>query len=131
VPFQTRHFAKKASIAALTAVAIGTLFQVWLERKTPSVPVQITRVQISSLSAAAEAFWVDFGRYPSSQDEFVTNAKSKIYITPPPPWLDGWKRQIVYEQLTNPPGYRIISYGRDRSPGGTGDDADIRHKVRF
>ncbi len=37
--------------------------------------------------------------------------------------VDGWNRPFVYTVRGSD--YRVVSYGRDAKPGGTGDDADL------
>ena len=41
-------------------------------------------------------------------------------------FLDGWSRKFVMVTSTNAPAVmRLVSYGKDGAPGGTGEDADI------
>lgn len=91
------------------------------------------RAQIDAFDKAVQAFRIDMGRYPS------TGEGLRALLTAPGgdarwrgPYLKGevppdpWGMPYQYRQ----PGaagkdYDLLSYGRDRSPGGSGDDADI------
>jgi len=89
-----------------------------------------TTVQVLDYKVATTNFFAMTGRWPTSATELVSNPLGIIFIYPSPPARDGWKRQLVYEPFDTNAGYgRVVSYGRDGKPGGSGADADI--EVRF
>jgi|SRR4051794_13344154 general secretion pathway protein G len=92
--------------------------------------------QIEMLSAALDAYRLDNGHYPSTE-QGLNALWEKPTIDPPPNWrgpylrkavpADPWQRPYVYlfPGQQNPNGYDLLSYGLDGKPGGDGEDADI------
>ena len=95
--------------------------------------ITAARAQLDAFDKALQAYRVDTGRFPS------TGQGLKALVAQPadePRWrgpylrdevpLDPWG--VAY-QYRNPGStgkdYDLLSYGRDRTPGGSGDDADI------
>ncbi|MFG6433461.1 type II secretion system major pseudopilin GspG [Roseateles sp. LYH14W] len=92
-----------------------------------------TRAQIDAFDKALQAFRIDMGRYPSTGEGLQALLMAPAgdprwrgpYLKdsiPPDPWGTPYRYVI--------PGVRgkdfgLVSLGRDRTPGGTGDDADI------
>jgi general secretion pathway protein G len=95
--------------------------------------VTTARAQMDAFRKAIEAFRIDNGRYPTTAEGL-----DALVVAPSGaarwngPYLQGaipadpWGTKYQY-QAPGPSGrdYQILSYGRDRAPGGTGDDADI------
>ena len=91
------------------------------------------RAQIDAFDKALQAFRIDVGRYPSTPEGL------EVLVTAPvgePRWrgpylkgnvpLDPWGKSYKYSF----PGatgkdFDLLSMGRDRAPGGSGDDSDI------
>lgn len=92
--------------------------------------------QIEMLGAALDAYRLDNGRYPSTE-QGLNALWEKPTIDPPNNWrapylrkpvpLDPWGRPYTYffPGQTNVNGYDLISFGADGKPGGEGEDADI------
>jgi len=91
------------------------------------------RAQIDAIDKALQAFRIDMGRYPSS-----TEGLGALQAAPggDPRWrgpylkgavpLDPWGTQYRYAAPgTRGNDYDLVSFGRDRSPGGAGDNADV------
>ncbi|HXT15688.1 MAG TPA: type II secretion system major pseudopilin GspG [Gemmatimonadaceae bacterium] len=92
--------------------------------------------QIEMLSAALDAYRLDNGHYPSTE-QGLNSLWEKPTIDPPENWrgpylrkpvpADPWNRAYIYlfpgQQNVN--GYDLLSYGLDGKPGGDGEDADI------
>jgi len=89
------------------------------------------KAQIELLGQALDQFRLDVGRYPSTQEglnALVTN-----------PGIDNWQGPYLKKGLPNDPWgrpyhyqspgshgeYDLVSYGKDGSPGGEGEDKDI------
>ena len=91
------------------------------------------RAQMDSFSKALDAFRMDTGHYPTSQQglgALVQQPQGEArwrgpYMQGEIP-LDPWEMPYQY-QSPGPTGrdYLITSYGQDKAPGGSGDDADI------
>ena len=95
--------------------------------------VTTAKAQIDAFDKALQAFRIDVGRYPSASEGL------QVLVTAPanePRWrgpylkdnipLDPWGQPYQYRQpSTRGKDYDVVSYGRDRAAGGTGDDADI------
>ncbi len=92
--------------------------------------------QIEMLGAALDAYRLDNGSYPTTQQglEALTVLPS---IDTPANWrgpylrkavpADPWGRAYLYRYPgeVNLNGYDLLSYGADGQPGGEGDNADI------
>ena len=92
--------------------------------------------QIEMLGAALDAYRLDNGRYPSTE-QGLGALWEKPTLDPPANWkapylrkpvpLDPWGRPYVYlfPGQVNAQGYDLVSYGADGKAGGDGEDADI------
>lgn len=95
-----------------------------------------TRSQIESLGAALDAYRLDNGRYPTTEQGLAALWEAPT-VEPAPNWkqpylrkpvpADPWGNPYVYLSPgeANPQGYDLVSYGADGQPGGEGEDADI------
>ena len=88
-------------------------------------------IQIKDLEQAAEMFNLDVGRYPSS-DEGLNALVDKPagvtgwngpYLKSVP--LDPWNREYQYKYPGERSDVDIFTLGKNGSPGGDGEDADI------
>ena len=99
---------------------------------------ETTKVQISSLESALDAFKLDNGFYPETEQGLESLIRKPETGRIPDKWREGgylkpsripkdpWSNEYVYLS----PGsenreYEIISYGGDKEPGGEGNNADI------
>ncbi|RMD83323.1 MAG: type II secretion system protein GspG [Candidatus Dadabacteria bacterium] len=97
--------------------------------------VKTARVQIKTLETALDAFALDNGRYPTTEEglqalvERPPNAKNwdGPYLKKSVP-LDPWGNPYHYEGPSEGRSYRLLSYGADGVPGGTDDAADITNE---
>ena len=95
--------------------------------------VTTARAQIAAFDKAVESYRLDMGQYPSSEQGL------RALVSPPTsperwrgPYLKG---ALPLDPWGSPYQYRvpgaggrdfdIVSLGRDKAPGGSGDDADI------
>lgn len=96
------------------------------------------RSQMEMLGAALDAYRLDNGRYPTTQ-QGLEALRTEPSIDPRPrnwngPYLrravplDPWDFEYVYVSPgeENPNAYDLISYGADGEPGGEGENQDIR-----
>ena len=91
------------------------------------------RAQIDAFDKALQAFRIDVGRYPSTSEGLQALVVAPAneprwrgpYLKdniPPDPWGTPYKYSFPSSRGKD---YDLVSYGRDRAPGGSGDDADI------
>jgi general secretion pathway protein G len=92
--------------------------------------------QIEMLGAALDAYRLDNGAYPTTE-QGLNALWEKPTVDPPANWRspylrkpvppDPWGRAYVYffPGQTNTAGYDLVTYGADGKPGGEGEDADI------
>jgi general secretion pathway protein G len=95
--------------------------------------VTAARAQLDALDKALQSYRIDVGRFPTEsqglkalvvapQGEGRWRGPYLQGEVPPDPWGS------AYQYRSPAPGareYELLSLGRDRSPGGSGDDADI------
>ena len=95
------------------------------------------RAQIEMLGAALDAFRLDTGRYPTTEQGLAALWQEPAgnprpvnwrgpYLRKPVP-ADPWGTAYVYRApgTESRTGYDLLSLGADGKPGGAGDDADI------
>ena len=92
--------------------------------------------QIEMLGAALDAYRLDNGRYPTTE-QGLGALWEKPQIDPPANWRgpylrkpvppDPWQRPYSYTApgQVNPQGYDLLTLGADGKPGGDGEDADL------
>lgn len=91
------------------------------------------KAQIDALDKALDAYRMDMGRYPSANEGLTALVQQPAgdarwrgpYLKGGVP-LDPWGTAFQYRSPgTNGRDFDLLSLGRDRRPGGGGDDADI------
>ena len=82
---------------------------------------------ISALDNAIELYMIENnGRYPETLEVLVTpDENGESYLKQISVPRDPWDNEYYYEPPSGGRPYNIYSYGKDGSPGGDGDDADI------
>jgi general secretion pathway protein G len=98
--------------------------------------ITAARAQLDALDKALQTYRIDNGHYPSTAQglrALVTHPPEDPrwrgpYMTGEIP-LDPWGTAYQYRFPSTTVGrdFELSSYGRDRAPGGSGDDADIVH----
>jgi general secretion pathway protein G len=94
------------------------------------------RAQIEMLGAALDAYRLDLGRYPTTDEGLgaLMQRPTGASVTQwRGPYLrrgvpqDPWGQAYAYTSpgAASQSGYDLLSYGADKAPGGTGDNADI------
>ena len=95
------------------------------------------RTQIEMLGAALDAYRLDTGRYPTTEQGLAALSQEPASEPRPMNWrgpylrksvpLDPWGNAYVYRApgTASGSGYDLLSQGADGRPGGTGEDADI------
>lgn len=114
-------------IGMLAALVGPSLYQ-----RIKPAKASVARAQMENFAVALDAFYLDLGRYPSTQEGL------QALRTPPDgaatwrgPYLkkdlgtDPWGHPYVYRAPGRSGGYEISSYGADGREGGEHDDADL------
>ena len=94
--------------------------------------VKTARAQIDALGKALDQYRLDVGRYPSSEEGLAAlnerpgseNKWSGPYLKKGVP-LDPWGLAYVYRSPGENGEYDLLSYGKDRQPGGAGEAEDL------
>ncbi len=117
------------SIIALIAAVVGPRLIGYLGR----AKTETAALQVDQLRQAVQLFYIDVGRYPSDSEGLsvlVTApageaAWSGPYMDTDEAIVDPWGRDYIYAAPENADNFSILSYGRDGTSGGTGEDADV------
>jgi general secretion pathway protein G len=121
-----------AVLAMLAALVAPNVFQ-----HVGTAKDATARSQIELLGAALDAYRLDNGRYPTT-DQGLDALQVQPTLQPLPsnwrgPYLrkdvpmDPWGAPFIYVSPgeVNPQGYDLLSLGADGEPGGEGEDADV------
>jgi general secretion pathway protein G len=94
--------------------------------------VKVARAQIESFGKALDQYRLDTGHYPTTEQGLLALTTKP---TDEPRWdgpylkkalpADPWGTAYIYKRPGTKGEYDIISLGKDKAPGGTGEDADI------
>lgn len=118
-------------IAILATLVAPNVFQHVSTAKSATA-----KSQIEMLSTALDAYRLDNGQYPTTQ-QGLEALVTKPTIDAPPTWrgpylrkeipLDPWAEAYVYLSPgdVNLTGFDLLSYGADKKPGGDGENADV------
>ncbi len=94
--------------------------------------VKAAKTQIEMFSTALDAFKLDVGRYPTTQEGLKALIENPGVEGWDGPYLkkkkipkDPWGHDYVYRCPGEHGDYDIISYGADGQPGGEGENKDI------
>jgi general secretion pathway protein G len=95
--------------------------------------VKAAKIQIQSFASALDLYYLDIGRYPTSNDglaALVQRPGSAVewngpYLKGGVVPYDPWGHAYVYRSPVERAPYEILSYGSDGQEGGTGTAADI------
>lgn len=100
--------------------------------------VKAAKIQIDSLSSALDLFYLDVGRYPSTDEGLqalaqrsgTINAWNGPYINGSNVPKDPWGNVYQYRSPGEQQPFEIVSRGSDGIDGGTGTAADITNRAR-
>ena len=121
-----------AVISVLAALVAPNVF-----RHVGTAKDAAARSQIEMLGAALDAYRLDNGRYPSTEQGLAALWELPVGEPRPANWRgpylrkavpnDPWNNAYVYLSPgeVNAQTYDLLSYGADGQPGGEGDDADV------
>jgi general secretion pathway protein G len=114
-------------IAMLAALVVPRLF-----KNVDKSKVQTTKAQISALESALDAYRLDVGSYPTTEQGLQALRVKPTgvehwdgpYLPKDVP-LDAWGHPYVYKTPSDHGDYEIVSYGADGLPGGEGVNGDV------
>ncbi len=118
-------------IAILASLVAPNIFQHVGAAKSATA-----KAQVEMLGAALDAYRLDNGTYPTTQ-QGLDALWQRPAVDPPANWrapylrkpvpLDPWGRPYMYQfpGQQSRQGYDLVSFGADGKPGGEGEDADI------
>ena len=119
-------------IAILATLVAPNVFQ-----HVGSAKDATARSQVEMFGAALDAYRLDNGRYPTTEQGLAALWQAPTGDPRPTNWrgpylrkqipLDPWGHPYDYRSpgAVNPTTYDLLSYGADGKPGGDGDAADI------
>lgn len=135
---RTRSFAGFTLVELLVVLAILALLAGIVGPKVlgqlGGAKAKTAAVQIADLEKTLELFKLDVGRYPTAEEGLDALVKKPANATAwSGPYLKGgvpmdpWAHPYVYKPG---PGatFEILSFGADGTPGGEGENGDIRNK---
>jgi general secretion pathway protein G len=135
----TEHGFTLIEIVVVLAI-IGTLAMLVapnILRNVGDANITVARTQIETLGIALDAYRLDTGKYPSTEDGLAALRIRPLSSAAPTGWRgpylrkllppDPWGRPYVYKApgTRNPESYDLYTLGRDGVAGGEGEDADI------
>lgn len=94
--------------------------------------VKAARAQIDAMEKALDQYRLDVGRYPTTEQGLNALVVQPAGVAKwAGPYLkkglpvDPWNRPYIYKSPGEHGEVDVYSYGRDGTPGGSGEDADI------
>ena len=97
--------------------------------------VKSAELQLETLSASIDTFFIDNGRYPNDEEGLNVlilapeglPSWSGPYVRAPKNLIDPWGNEFVYVEAASGSGFRLTSLGRDGEPGGEGLATDLHY----
>lgn len=110
-------------IGILATIVVPNVMQKFFQSQRAKATADITSI----MSALKEYAMANAGKYPDSLDVLVQpDMNGYRYLSQKTIPKDPWGEEYGYEQPSpGTPEPRVFSLGKDKSPGGEGDDADI------
>jgi general secretion pathway protein G len=122
-------------IIGLLGGIVGTV----VFRQIDKAKVTTAKIQVKSLEQALDAYRMDNGRYPSTEQGLDALVHKPTGDPVPKRWqpegylsggkvpMDPWDNAYQYTSpgSHNPYSFDVWSFGADGTPGGTGNDADV------
>jgi general secretion pathway protein G len=143
MPPQLRHRRRRPGFTLIEILVVIVVIAILATLVAPNIFQHVgaaksatAKSQIEMLGAALDAYRLDNGSYPSTQ-QGLDALWERPTVDPPANWrtpylrkpvpADPWGRAYIYlfPGQTNLNGYDLVSYGADGKPGGEGEDADI------
>ncbi len=113
-------------LGLLAALVAPKMFQ-----KVGTSKIKAAKAQIALLGTALDAYRLDVGRYPTTEQGLQALRVNPGYDTWDGPYLpkdvpkDPWGRDYVYRNPGQHGDYDLYSLGADGQEGGDGENADV------
>ncbi|MBN2590307.1 MAG: type II secretion system protein GspG [Sedimentisphaerales bacterium] len=109
---------------------IAKIAKIFDRHSINSIPLNSARARMAPIEAAIEAYLLNINQYPATLNDLVTNPGLQGWSGPylkPKQLNDPLDRPYIYiiDNVKNPAGYTLKSYGADGKSGGKGYNADI------
>ena len=112
----TTRFAATLALLLATAACI----------QSPRARQTELRRELETLDRAVTEYTVAHNSHPGSLHELVADARTAERFGLTRDWLeDPYGHPYAYTPARGADSYDIVSYGRDGTPGGEGEDADV------
>lgn len=102
--------------------------QVFKNRDTANY--RLAGIQIQKVGASIEQYNSDVGEYPRTLEDLTTDPQLNGWLGPygdAKDLKDPFNNQLQYAVPGQDGDFDLISYGKDKQPGGSSIDADIRY----
>tara|TARA_B110000467_G_C18144558_1_gene380692 strand:- start:2 stop:412 length:411 start_codon:yes stop_codon:yes gene_type:complete len=112
-------------LGLLSAIVAPRMFS-----KVSSAKVGTAKAQMQVITTALDSYRLDIGYYPENLDQLLSSDDESWdgpYFPQAIP-LDPWKNTYQYSRTKNEKtgeGFSLKSLGRDKKPGGEGEDQDV------
>lgn len=137
-PGRLRGFTLVEVLVVLVVLAIlASLVAPNIFRNVETAKDATARTQIEMLGAALDAYRLDNGRYPTTEQGLAALQTAPATEPRPSNWrgpylrkavpMDPWGHPYAYRFPASggKTGFDLMSYGADGQPGGTGENADL------
>ncbi len=124
-------------VVIVVLAVLATLVAPNVFRHVGAAKETTAKSQIEMLGAALDAYRLDNGRYPTTEQGLAALWQAPAVEPRPASWrgpylrkqvpLDPWGAAYVYRApgTQSSTGYDLLSYGADGKPGGDGENADL------
>lgn len=124
-------------VVIVVLAVLATLVAPNVFRHVGAAKEATARTQIEMLGAALDAYRLDNGRYPTTEQGLAALWQAPALDPRPTNWrgpylrktvpLDPWNTAYLYRApgTQSGTGYDLLSLGADSKPGGDGENADI------
>lgn len=113
-------------IGGILAVVGGQIF-----KNKDNANHRLAAIQIQKVAANIEQYNSDVGEYPRTLEDLVTDPQVDGWLGPygsAKDLKDPFNNQLQYTVPGENSEFDLISYGKDRQPGGSSVDADIKYE---
>lgn len=91
---------------------------------------KLAGIQVDKVAASIEQYNSDVGEYPRTLEDLTTDPQLNGWLGPygkAKDLKDPFNNQLQYAVPGQDSDFDLISYGKDKQPGGSSVDADIRY----
>ena len=115
-----KHLLKAAVTLAISFLAIFFLF---VFPKRSAGVVSWNQIKVNEVAAGIRQFSTHYSYYPTNLGDLIANPDRVEFASEP--FVDGHGNPFVYTLPTATERGFVGTYGKDRKPGGTGENQDI------